>query len=235
MRRGCKRRLDTFNESGALWDGARLAVEAREFQKAIELLEPHQDQLDDAAKVQLAIALEKCGRQEEAIVLLRARGKPATDAMGTLAGRLKRRWHRERREDDAARALELYSQAYDLSKKSDPAQAYYHAINIAFMNLVFKGSLPEAQIWARRALEHCSAAAKTEVSPDAWRLATEGEANLLLGDFPKALQLYREAIATKPDPWQLESMYMQALETARQLQSKQIAADLAQTFNKSLA
>jgi pimeloyl-ACP methyl ester carboxylesterase len=217
------------------WDGARLAVEAREFQKAIELLEPHQDQLDNAAAVQLAIALEKCGRQEEAIDLLRARGKPATDAMGTLAGRLKRRWLRDRREDDATRALELYSQAYGLSEKSDPAQAYYHAINIAFMNLVFKGSLPDAQIWARRALEHCSAAAKTEVSPDAWRLATQGEANLLLGDFPQALQLYQEAIATKPDPWQLESMYMQALETARQLKSKQVAADLAQAFNKSLA
>jgi hypothetical protein len=50
-----------------------------------------------------------------------------------------------------------------------------------------------------------------------------------------ALQLYREAIATQPDPWQLESMYMQALETARQLKSKQLAADLAQTFDKSLA
>jgi len=30
-------------------------------------------------------------------------------------------------------------------------------------------------------------------------------------------------------------MYMQALETARQLKSKQVAADFAQTFNKSLA
>jgi pimeloyl-ACP methyl ester carboxylesterase len=217
------------------WDSARLAVEAREFQRAIELLEPHRDQLDNAATVQLSIALEKCGRQEEAIDLLRARGKPTTDAMGTLAGRLKRRWLRDRREDDAARALELYSQAYNSTEKSDPAQAYYHAINIAFMNLVFKGSLPNAQIWARRALEHCSAAAKIELSPDAWRLATEGEANLLLGDFPQARQLYREAIATEPNPWQLESMYMQALETARQLESKQVAADLAQTFNKTLA
>jgi hypothetical protein len=39
----------------------------------------------------------------------------------------------------------------------------------------------------------------------------KGEANLLIGDFPQALQ------------------------TARQLKSKQVAADLAQTFNKSLA
>jgi len=98
------------------------------------------------------------------------------------------------------------------------------------MNLVFNGSLPDAQIWARRALEHCSAAAKIETNPDAWRLATEGEANLLIGNFPEALQLYRDAIATQPDPWRLESMYMQALETARQLKNKQVAADLAQTF-----
>ena len=147
------------------WDGARLAVEAREFQKAIDLFEPHKDQLDDAAAIQLAIALEKFGRQNDAIDLLRARGKPTTDAMGTLAGRLKRRWLRERREDDATRAMELYRQAYDLSENSDPAQAYYHAINIAFMNLALSGSLPDAQIWARRALEHCSAAAKIETNP----------------------------------------------------------------------
>jgi pimeloyl-ACP methyl ester carboxylesterase len=217
------------------WDGARLAVEGREFQKAIDLFEPHQNQLDDTAAVQLAIALEKSGRQNDAIDLLRSRGKPTTDAMGTLAGRLKRRWLRERREDDATRAIELYSQAYGLSEKSDPMQAYYSAINIAFMKLVFNVSLPDAQIWARRALEHCSTAAKTEISPDAWRFATEGEANLLLGNFPQALQLYRESIATQPDPWQLESMYMQALEVARQLKSKQLAADLAQTFNKSIA
>jgi pimeloyl-ACP methyl ester carboxylesterase len=217
------------------WDSARLAVEAMEFQKAIDLFEPHKNQLDDAAAVQLAIALEKCGRQNDAIDLLRARGKPTADAMGTLAGRLKRRWLRERREDDATRAMELYSQAYGLSKNLDPVQAYYHAINVAFMNLVFKGSLPGAQIWARRALEHYSAAAKTEISPDAWRFATEGEANLLIGKFAEALRLYRGAIATQPDPWQLESMYMQALETARQLKNKQVAADLAQTFNRSLA
>ena len=96
-------------------------------------------------------------------------------------------------------------------------------------------SRPDAQIWARGALKHCSAAAKTEIAPDAWRLATQGEANLLIGNFPEALSLYREAIATQPDPWQLESMYMQALEIARQLKSKQVAADLAQTFNKTLA
>jgi pimeloyl-ACP methyl ester carboxylesterase len=216
------------------WDSARLAVEAREFRKAVDLFEPHKDQLDDAAAVQLAIALEKCGRQNDAIDLLRARGKPTTDAMGTLAGRLKRRWLRERREDDGMRAMELYSQAHGLSENSDPAQAYYHAINIAFLKLVFNVSLPEAQIWARRALEHCSAAAKIEMVPDAWRLATQGEANLLIGNFPEALLLYREAIATQPDPWQLESMYLQALETARQLKSRKVAADLAQTFNKML-
>ena len=158
-----------------------------------------------------------------------------TDAMGTLAGRLKRRWLRERREDDGTRAMELYRQAYGLSENSDPAQAYYHGINIAFMNLVFNRSLPDAQIWARHAHEHCSAAAKTEIAPDAWRLATQGEANLLIGDVPSALRLYREAIATQPDPWQLESMYLQALETARQLRSKQVAGNLAQTFNKRLA
>jgi hypothetical protein len=62
----------------------------------------------------------------------------------------------------------------------------------------------------------------------------QGAANLLLGNFPEALHFYRDAVATRPDPWQLESMYLQALETARQLRNEQVAADLAQTFNKTL-
>jgi hypothetical protein len=76
---------------------------------------------------------------------------------------------------------------------------------------------------------------KNEIIVDPWRLATQREANLLIGNFSQALQYYREAIATNPDPWQLDSMYLQALETARQLKSKQVASQLAQTFNKTLA
>jgi len=41
-----------------------------------------------------------------------------------------------------------------------------------------------------------------------------------------------KAIAAQPDPWRLGSMYMRALEAARQLKSKQLATDLAQTINK---
>jgi tetratricopeptide (TPR) repeat protein len=161
-----------------------LAVEARQFQKAIELLEPHKEELDEAAAIQLAIALEKRGRQKDAIDLLLTRKGSGTDAMGTLAGRLKRRWLRERREDDATRAMELYNEAYRLSEEKDPAQAFYHAINIAFMDLAFRGNLSEAQVWAGRALEKCSAAAKNEIIVDPWRPATQGEASLLMGNFP---------------------------------------------------
>ena len=214
------------------WDSGRLAAEAGDFQRTIDLLEPNQDKIDDAAAVQLAIALEKCGRETEAINLLIRRKSSYTDAMGALAGRLKRRWLRERVEADADRALKLYRDAYELSKDSDPHQAYYHAINVAFIQLVYKKDFGAVEEWARRTLEHCSSAAGKLGDAPAWRFATEGEAKLLLRHSEAGFADYRQAIAVQPDPWQLESMFMQALEVARQLEDKELAVHLAAIFNK---
>ena len=72
-------------------NAARVALEAREFHETIRLLEPNHDQLDRPALVQLALAYEGIGRQADAIHLLE-RNLSTTDAMGVLAGRLKRRW-----------------------------------------------------------------------------------------------------------------------------------------------
>ena len=64
-------------------------------------------------------------------------GTSSTDALGVLAGRLKRRWLAERRAADLERARQLYSEGLARAEaEGDAAQAYYHAINIAFLDLM---------------------------------------------------------------------------------------------------
>lgn len=215
------------SEAG-LWSSARLAVENREFHKAIKQLEPQKDGLDEQGLVQLALALEGVGRQKEAIELLERIHPDYTDAMGVLAGRLKRRWLVERQIADAERALEFYEKAYELSAAAHKqSQAFYHAINVAFLLLAYRDDLAKAQQMAHQALEHCS-----QAKLDKWRLATEGEAHLLLGEAQEAIQSYEAALDCKPvpSPREIDSMFQQALRVTSLLGYEQTALKLYRLF-----
>ena len=61
-------------------------------------------------------------------------------------------------------------------------QVYYHAINMAFLEWVYRDDRVGAQAAARIALDAC---APTTI--DRWRRATEGEAGIILGDDEAAL------------------------------------------------
>lgn len=203
-------------------NAARVAVESREFVRAIQMLEPHKNELDSRALVDLALALDETGRQNEAIELLERNAGTDTDPLGVLAGRLKRRWLAERRRADAVRAMELYKQAYDLSAaKPDHEQAHYHGVNIAFMELAYGSDHEAASAMADKVLQHCVQAPR-----DFWRLATEADANLILGDGSKATSLYREAVAMNPQPRWLKSMYQQALRLADLLNEQEVEAQI---------
>ncbi len=196
------------------WSAARVATERGEFREAIRLFEPSADRLDPNALVQLALALEEVGRQEDAVHMLERYRGTNTDPLGVLAGRLKRRWKHEHHEEDGLRARDLYARAYGIAKAAgnDP-QAYYTGINAAFMVLALDPASPAArrrsQEWAARALDHARRSPEEK-----WRLATEGEANLILGDPDAALDRYRAAIATGPSPRELSSMFQQAYHIA---------------------
>ena len=209
-----------------------MALEAREFHETIRLLEPNHDQLDRPALVQLALAYEGIGRQADAIHLLE-RNLSTTDAMGVLAGRLKRRWWVERRRADAERARELYAQALALSlKNNDYPQAFYHGINVAFMALAF-GDAPEterhqaAHTQAQKVLEYCA-----QSPVEKWRLATAGEAQLLLGNSEGALASYQAAVAAHPTPRELDSMYQQAIRIASLRGDEHTADRLSSIFGR---
>jgi hypothetical protein len=191
-------------------NAARVAVESREFARAIQLLMPHKNELDAQGLVQLALALEQTGRQQEAIALLEQNPETGTDPMGVLAGRLKRRWLLEHRLADATRAFALYQKAYGLATaRGDHAQAYYHGINVAFMELAYRSDPAAAKVIALEVQQHCLAAPAS-----LWRVATEGEASLLLGDVEASLAKYRDVIPMRPTARQVDSIFKQALRVA---------------------
>jgi hypothetical protein len=139
-----------------------------------------------------------------------------TDAMGTLAGRLKRRWLVERRRADVERAMELYQNAYDISSSRttpDHHQAYYHGINLAFLNLAYGGDTSAAEEMARKVLNHAEQASHDR-SKEHWRLAAEGDALLIVGETDEATARHAAAVGLLPDPWQALSMEDQTLRLA---------------------
>lgn len=214
-------------------DSARLAVELGQFQKSVDALLPNAAKLDDNAVVTLALALEGTGQGAQALQILETyykNGTSSSDAMGTLGGRLKRRWLVGRIADDYARALQLYQNGLQLAESNgDFDQAFYHAINIAFLQLM---KLPPANTvsgpcldTAQRALDFC---AKCPASR--WRLATEGEALLILGQLDKALEAYKQAIAKTRSQREIDSMYLQASQVAARVYGEEGAMKIQQTF-----
>lgn len=215
------------NAAAGPLNSAAVAVELSDFKAAIAKLEPNLAQLDASAKVQLAIALDRVGRREDAIRLLRDSGQAATDtdAMGTLAGRLKRRWLTDRIAADGEEALALYAKALGLARAAgDPAQAYYLGINVAFLELALRDDLPQARQTARQVLEDCAAAGRggDKAQDKRWRLATEAEALLMTAtdtqEEEQALARYRAALCSgTPETWQVTSMHQQARHLAHLL------------------
>jgi tetratricopeptide (TPR) repeat protein len=194
---------------------ARLAVEEGEFQKAIDGLWPRRSELDDGGARLLTLALDAVGRREDAIQFLEGHSASGTDVLGVLAGRYKRRWIVERRRADVEKAMELYGRVYSTAAARQPRdcdQAYYHGINLAYLELADGGDYRAARERAKTVLEDCASA----VSPKDrfWCLASEGDALMILGRTEEAMQKHAEAAKLEMDPWQALSIQEQAIRTA---------------------
>lgn len=210
------------------WNSARVAVERGDFARAIRDLSPHAAELDEEHLVALALALGASGRRDEAIELLQTHaGAHGTDAKGTLAGRLKRSWLDQGRRADGQNALDLYAESLaEAVAAQNHAQAYYHAINVAFMALTFDNDRDAAMAAAEQALEHCELATTRDYSSS----ATRGEANLYLGDGERALAAYAKAIGQNPSPRSIESTYRQAMRVLEELGRDDLEDELDQVF-----
>jgi hypothetical protein len=211
---------------GGPWNSALVAIEAKQFQAAVAQLEPNAEKLDDKHLVELALALDKVNRADDAIGYLSARAKGGTDVRGVLAGRLKRRWRANGIDKDGAEAQRLYESGLaDAAAADDHAQAFYHAINVAFMELAYRQQPAAARAAADAALEHCARAPE-----DFWRAATEGDARQHRGEFDAALTAYRRAVALEPEPREVESIYEQAYVLAGLLNRPDVQADIDGVF-----
>lgn len=208
--------------------GALLALEQRDFHKAIRILEPIVDELDEDGLVRLALALEGVGRPDKAIAMLqKIRNKKFSDALGVLAGRLKRRWYVERRRKDVETSYALYKKAYTISiEKRDAQQAFYHGINLAYLDIAFKHNIPAAKRRAKVVLEHCRKAS----TKNHWLYATIGDANLILGRPDLAMEHYRRALTGKPSPREIESIFQQASRLADLLGNPDATAEIVRLF-----
>ncbi len=86
---------------------------------------------------------------------------------------------------------------------------------------------------ATKVLEYCDKAQTDELPASRmWRLATEGEAFLIWGNFDQALQHYRDAIQAAASPWQRASMYQQATFIVGLNGDKKYAEQLAAVFRE---
>src|SRR5579872_3201534 len=195
-------------------NSARVAVEAGEFQEAIDRLWPGRKKLDDGGATQLAIALDHVGRRDEAIEVLRDRTPEGTDVLGVLAGRLKRRWLLTREADDFKSALELYQRGYNEAvANGDHDQAHYHGVNLAYFALAgAKKDATTARDMATKVLDHVQQAK----NPDEriWQLASAADALMILGRVDESMGKHREVRAMTPDPWKTLAIEEQSLRVA---------------------
>jgi tetratricopeptide (TPR) repeat protein len=223
-------RIAAGNPGSALGDPLARAIERGDFRKVVADLYPGREQLDRKALVRLAIALDALGRRDEAYEILATRADLDSDAIGTMAGRLKRKWLLSRRQADGEAAMEHYAKGYALATAANNLpQVYYHGINLAFLEFVLRGDRAAAKRRAQDVLGVC-AASQANRSADEWLPATEGEANLLIGDEAAALAAYRRFVGAGKDPWKVSSTYLNARNIAAEYGDRDLARTLGEIF-----
>lgn len=216
-------------------DSAEIALELGEFQRVVDALLPSANQIDDAALIDLAMALDGLRRGDEALAILTDRHGAGnlglSDALATLGGRFKRRWLVGRLEKDLQSARQMYSDALVLAERNaDDGQAAYHLVNLAFLEIMASApdtAVPEtARALARRAHELAR-----RVDPMTnWMLATQGECSLILGNLDDALSFYGDALKITQSPRQIDSMFSQAARIVSRAFGKHGAKRLEEVF-----
>lgn len=166
---------------------------------------------DEEAVQHLAIALSGHGDISGAtkqLIMLRERLGSSTETLGILAGRFKRQWKKSSENSSVGwRALQLYTEAFDsATKKEDWNQAFYNGVNAAYLDFMLGGS--DYETLAEQVLRAC----EERQPPDYWCLASKGESHILLRDYPRAVEAFRNAFKQAPKPREVTSTGQQVLD-----------------------
>lgn len=163
-----------------------------DYDAVVKKLLPKKDSLKGRALRQLIFALEGLDRKEEVISLLENHPslKENTQLLGLLGGRIKREFLLSFQDEDGERAYEFYEKALGIAQeKKDTQEIYYHAINMAFLSLVYQEEKQEMREFAQIALT----AAQEDSFDTIWKQATIAEASLYLGDLTTSKEFYIKA------------------------------------------
>lgn len=163
-----------------------------DYELVVQELLPKVAELDKRALEQLLFALEGLDRDEEVSTLLNTHELIKNDSnfLGIIGGRLKRLYLQTSKVVDGENAYDYYKKGLAMAMEAmNTKQVYYHAINLAFLDLVLRGNEHEMTQHATQALE----AATQDPFPSLWNLATKAEANLYLGAFEAAKVFYAKA------------------------------------------
>lgn len=199
--------FDVNNVKGAYLE---LVEESIKNNKTINMYEKEINRRDAKALKKLALAYDGLSREEDAIKIIL--GHPAiktnTDTMGILAGRYKRKYlFSGLFTQDAENAVKWYRKALKISvEKNDKEQIYYHAINLAFMSLVYENKQEKMETYAQMALDNC-----VSKIDNIWEVATKAEAYLYLKNEQESEKYYTKVIdLTKDKIRQRSSIYINA-------------------------
>ena len=193
---------------------ARLAVEEGKFHKVIETQWPVRMELDDTGMVSLALALDAVGNRRTRSKFWRVgrRREPmrsacsaeGTSAAGSCSGAVRTRRRR--------------STSIGVDTKIDRQDA---AGSRAGLLSRHQSRLHGARLWRRlprgeragdEGIEHCRLSENPR--DQLWRIATEADAQLILGHTDEGIAKHAEAAKLPMQPWQALSIQEQAMRTA---------------------
>lgn len=163
-----------------------------DYDAVVKKLLPNVATLDLKGLKLLVFALEGLDRRSEVIEILlnHPSVKEKSDLMGLIAGRYKREYLISYTQNEGEKAIEFYRMGLETAERNNNVkQIYYHAINLAFMNLVFEDDFESMTLNATKALN----AAEQDPIENLWKIATIAEAKMYLNDFETAKTLYKKA------------------------------------------
>jgi pimeloyl-ACP methyl ester carboxylesterase len=161
------------------------------YQSVINQYLPNAASLSTKPLIDLVFALECSGQKQLALqVLLNHPDKNSdTDILGVIGGRYKREFLLNGLKGDFDQSVEYYSKALSMAKKDkNKPQIFYHAINLAFLNIFGKDDRKNMKTFAQLALDNCDLN-----SQNVWEIATIAEASLYLGNEAAATAYYQKA------------------------------------------